>query len=185
MLEKYQTLPFWQRLVVVIALLIIIGGVFYQYMYKPKQKEITQLTSEFNKLRVENTEARKMEKELPNLEMNLQRLQFKLDAIKEILPSEKEIETFLNQFYQTALKFNLKVLKYSKRPEASYEEFLIKVPMEVEARGQYQNLRRFFKELAGSTRIVNVYNLKLKIGKGNKIVAGFEITTFRFKMESE
>ncbi len=183
MLEKYQQFPFWQKLIAIIVILAIIGFLYHNYVYKEKVSKIASMEKELNSLIVENTEARKMENELPNLERKIQQLEFNLEHLKEILPTDSEIERFLAGLYQTALKNNLRVPVYQKQPDADYEEFLIKVPMKYEANGKYNDLRRFYEALAQSTRIVNILNLDLKLEKKGGIVAKFELTTFRFKPE--
>jgi len=181
MLEKYQQIPFWQKLVAIIVILAVAGFLYNNYVYKEKVNQIASLEKQLNALIVENTEAKKMENELPNLERKIQQLEFNLEHLKEILPTDSEIERFLAGLYQTALKNNLRIPVYQKQPDANYEEFLIKVPMKYEARGRYNDLKRFYEALAQSTRIVNILNLDLKLEKAGGITAKFELTTFRFK----
>lgn len=187
MLEKFQQIPFWQKLLAVVVILLIVGFLYYNYVYKEKEKDIANLEKQLNSLIVENTEARKMENELPNLERKIQDLEFNLNYLTEILPTEREIESFLNDLYRMALRNNLRVPNWIKQPETDYQEFLMMIPMKVDATGSYHDLRRFFENLSQTTRIVNIVNLDLKIeqrrGGPGQIVAKFDLTTFRFKAE--
>lgn len=190
MLEKYQQIPFWQKLLAVLGVLIIVVFLYYNYSHKPKEEEISRLERQLNNLLVENTEARKMENELPNLEANIQQLEFTLRHLTEILPTDREIDTFLTGLHQTALKNNLIVSEYRKQPDSAYQEFLIRVPMRYRVSGQYHDLRRFFEALATTTRIVNIMNLDLQIQARSRdarggINASFDLTTFRFKADHE
>lgn len=183
MLEKYQQFPFWQKLLAVVAIVLIAGFLFYNYSYKEKEEEMERLERQLNSLMVENAEARKMEQELPNLEAKIRALEFDLQHLSEILPTEREAETFLASLYQRALSNNLLIPIYEKRPDTPYQEYLIKIPMRYEATGSYHDLRRFFEALAQATQIVNIINLDLQIETrrtGRTINAKFDLTTFRF-----
>jgi len=104
------------------------------------------------------------------------------------LPDEKEIPELLSAISTLGRDSGLDILVFRQKPEA-YREFYAEVPVEMQVRGTYHQVARFFDRVRQLDRIVNVTNIVLRdpevVGDELLLEATSRVTTFRFLSEEE
>jgi len=116
----------------------------------------------------------------------LNQLQEQQRALLRALPKQQEIPSFIGSIQEQAELAGLEVLNLSIDSEIP-EELYVKIPVDMQVRGGYHNVTRFFRSVSELRRIVNVENLQLKpetLAKGEtgpvKLRARFTAATFRY-----
>jgi type IV pilus assembly protein PilO len=115
-------------------------------------------------------------KEMDQLEQKLQ------EALTE-LPEKKEIDELLAQLNDVGKKSGLDISSISPQPETN-ASFFARIPIKMTVDGNYHEIAMFLQEVANMRRIVNVNNIRLRMGgrAGEKVILNSEFmaTTFRF-----
>jgi len=166
--EKILNLPAYQRMLIVLVVMVLIGVGFYFLVYQGQLEEHENLVKK--KTSVENT-LRKNQKIANNLELykkEYEKLQTKLEEALGELPLKKEIPSLLTNIGALAKEKGLEILRFKPKGEAP-KGFYAEVPVELKLRGSYHQAASFFAAVGNMERIVNIQNLKLG---GAKTVAG-------------
>ena len=181
--EKVLNLPGYQRLLIVLVVMIAIGAGFYAGVYQGQVEEYDQLLkrkqSAQELLKKNQRIASKLavyKEELAKLEKDLQ------EALGE-LPLEKEIPSLLTGIADLAKNEGLEILRFQPRGESG-KGFYAEVPVELKLSGSYHQAGLFFDAVGKMQRIVNIQNLKLggakDVGGRTNLAIDCRAITFRF-----
>lgn len=168
-----------------------VAAAWWYYLYQPTRVRRDQLLGQVARLQQDLFQKKQIAQELPKLEEARERLKGELDQALRRLPEEKEIPTLLTQINRLGQDAGL-TFSLFKPEKPSEDEFYTRVPIRIKAAGSYHALGKFFEELGGMERIVNITDLKLdpaSSGRGaqaqaapsNATIAGeFTAMTFTF-----
>ena len=164
---------------------IVVALTAANYFFYIQDLEIKIQQQQQHLARLEQTLADKQEiaqnlnerrKEMDQLEQKLQ------EALTE-LPEKKEIDELLAQLNDVGKKSGLDISSIAPMQETN-ASFFARIPIRMTVDGNYHEIAMFLQEVANMRRIVNVNNIKMRIGGrvGEKVVLGgeFMATTFRF-----
>ncbi len=149
------------QLLVLIALTVVAGIMFFFYVIQPVNLETESLRQNIGQLQAQIDQLRAMERKLPQYKRELATLQARLNELKIVLPDEKETTEIIRQVQQFALssQVHLKTFRPQKMvPKDMYDEW----PIQMEIEGFYNSLGAFFDKVAKHSRILNVNNLNIK-----------------------
>ena len=187
-LEKLLKLPRYQRIVISVVLLGLIGGGFFYFLYLPKHQELQSIQKKHQALQRDLQEAQKIARNLNRYRSEYQVMQKELENALKELPNEKEIPSLLTTISSLAKDNGLDVLRFKPGTE-SPQGFYASVPVSLTIVGNYHELGQFFASVGNLSRIVNVNNLEMGKPKvsGNKtlLTVDFLATTYRFLDASE
>lgn len=126
-------------------------------------------TAELEKRRVyEKKQARA--NQLPAYKAQLAEMQASFGALKDQLPSDTEIPGLILDISEKGLSNGLEIELFKPKPEIQ-KEFFAEKPIELKAKGTYDELAGFVSDLSALPRIVTINNIRLsplKIEKKNK-----------------
>jgi len=182
-LEKILKLPAYQRGLILLALVLVVVGLFVYLLYMPLQEEYAGLEKKNNSLQAKLQEDQRIADNLPKFKAEFEKMEVLLrDALKE-LPNDKEIPDLLTSITALAKESGLEVVRFkpgAERPKGFYAE----VPVELKLVGSYHEVALFSDAVGNLSRIVNINNLSLgspKDADGRTVLSiDCLVTTFRF-----
>ena len=181
-------MPLWQKVVVLGVVWLLLGGVFYYFLYSDKLAERNTLSAKLEELKNESAKKQKLAADLPRFKKEKEELNSQLQLALEQLPNEKEIANLLENISDAARGARLYILTFKPGKETP-RGFYAEVPIDMKIEGEYNSLISFFEKVAGLPRIVNMSNLNITSGKEVKgeivLSATFAATTFKFIPQPE
>lgn len=159
---------------------IVAGGYFV--LLSPVQVRIdalvvkrTQTQDEVNKVRAQVAEIERYKREVGELEK-------RLALLKDRLPSEKETPTLYRAVSTAAEQAGLGVALF--QPKAAVPKDVVsEIPITISAQGSYHQLAKFFEQVAGLPRVVNVNDFKMTgLGKSkDSMKADLTLATYMYR----
>jgi type IV pilus assembly protein PilO len=135
--------------------------------------------------------------QLPAYKTQLAEMQASFGALKDQLPSDTEIPGLILDISEKGLTNGLEIELFKPKPEIQ-QEFFAEKPIELKAKGSYNQLAGFVSDLSGLPRIVTINNIHLtpvtqeKNAEGNvkkseiaRLSLNATIKTFRYLNEEE
>jgi len=180
--------PNLQKIGILAETIILLGALYYSFLYSPRSDEMAKLTDSVEIAR--NEKAAKLQKaaNLSRLKKDIQQLEMELTKAIAQLPNKKEIADLLRTISAKASQSGLDILLFRPRAE-TYQEFYAEVPVDITVKGSFHNTVGFFDEVGRLNRLVNIDNIGFK----NPTVAGDNVilettsvaTAFRFLNDAE
>ena len=167
-----------KRLLILGAVVLVITGVFYYFLYGAKLEGIKNTVSEKQRLAAN----------LPKLKKEIEDLNNQFKLALEALPNEKEIANLLENISDAAKTARLDILTFKPGKETP-KGFYAEVTIDMKVEGGYNSVISFFEKVAGMPRIVNINGLNITSGKEVRgdimMSATFAATTFKFLPQPE
>jgi type IV pilus assembly protein PilO len=184
--EQISKLSGWQRWLILLLILIVLGGIWYFLLYKPVYTDMDKLRAEIRKLdsqiqrqRLAKIKRKKLQDEIKRIERNLKILQAKL-------PEEKEIPALLSTVTEmgrlNGLRFNL----FKKEKEIP-KDYYTEIPVKIQVRGGFHEVASFLYKIGTMPRIIHVSELKMgkykRDDSGGNLEASFKATTYKYEVK--
>ena len=187
--EKISALRRVHRIAICAGTFLLLGGLFFYFVYMPKSGSINELKKDYDDLQVKLTRARAAVKDFDKYQKQYKEAQERFRLALRLLPDKKEIPSLLESISKSGRRSGLEFLLFKPDKEVS-KGFYAEIPVKIQVKGGYHNLAIFFDEVAGLSRIVNISNIKIKGPKGAKeaerhLDASCVATTYRFVEASE
>jgi type IV pilus assembly protein PilO len=181
--------PAKKKLLLVLPPLIIIV-LFAVLLIKPAFEERKRLSEEVENQNNEIQTAQKGAEKLSTLMAENERLKNKLFELQMQLPEEREVSGLLRQVSELGIKSGLQIVSWKPRDKTIHpSKEIYEIPVEVEMRGNYHRFGQFFSSITKLSRIVNVYNINMRIAeqrqKGTILNVGFTAMTYSMIPEKE
>jgi type IV pilus assembly protein PilO len=184
MAESLDRQSVYVKLGVLLAIILIISGVYWYFFWSPKSEELTRARNELQKDRVKLNEYESIAQELPKFEQEFRKLDREFKEAASKLPEEKEIPSLIDSVYAAVSASGLESNTFAPKPEVK-KDIYAEIPIDMKVYGSYYDLANFFDRVSKLPRIVNIRDLNLtqekKRSAGDKIVldASFTAVTFR------
>lgn len=186
------------RKVAVFVIIGLVGGLLYwRFGFKSLREKVDETQVAHQTLVDEN---KRLEGDIPKfaeLRQKMAELQKTIDENQKALPTEAEVPHFFETLERKMTESGVEITKWKKGNEEPVETF-VKVPVEIELVGTFQQLKRFFASLVEQPaaapavddqgteereRIVSIENLSLSqpAARNREMVltAKFTAVTFR------
>jgi type IV pilus assembly protein PilO len=187
-LEKY---PIWQLgLAWVLGAGLVVGGWYFLYfsdIVAEKARSEAAVTKA-------ETDLQAAKDNLANYEDRVKEqaaLDRELKKKLEVVPVDSStIDHLMSTFQREARGVGLGIGAWTPKPEQFFD-FYAKIPVEVKAVGTWHEIGEFFRRVSEMTQIVNVEDVKMKIGKDFDdsgfplIEVEFVASTFRLLTDDE
>jgi type IV pilus assembly protein PilO len=189
LLSKLRALKTPGKIGVTLAALVVMGLLFYQFLYSDLSEDIGRAEAQRTDLETERVSYAKRKSEYLAYRSELRLLQEEQRELLRALPKKAEIPSFISNVQEQAELSGLEVLHIDIDPE-SPQDLYVKIPVKMEIRGTYHQIAKFFKNTSELRRIVNVENLSLtpersataeQMNAPTRMRAKFVAATFRFK----
>lgn len=186
--EQLLKLPNKQKIILLVALIVIEAAGLVYFLYLPKYKQFSELKAQHGKLQAEVEEKTKIANNLPKIQKEYNDLNLELDRALTELPNSKEIPSLLTSITTTGKNAGLDFLVFKPKPEVK-KDFYAEVPVDITVYGSYFSVANFFAAVANLPRIVNITNVDFAEVKNvnNRMMTKVNClaTTFRFLGKEE
>lgn len=154
-IEKYPTR---NKVIILLVVCGLLGGLFFYFMYLPKQKELDGLNIELDAAQRTYNEKKAIADNLQTFQEEVRRLNEKLALALTKLPNTSEIDKILIDLPNLAKEEELVVASF-KPGAQSAKGFYAEIPISLSLQGAYNRMAKFFEKIAKLNRIIAVGNV--------------------------
>jgi type IV pilus assembly protein PilO len=181
-----QSLPWYLRLVMFVAVAVIMYGGFWYFVTKPVRAETKVFKDEIAQLLPRNAQAQIASQRLNEFRAVYKARQEEYEELKALLPEQREITMVLQSVQDRARTNGLLLRKFLPRDDVQQENYSGK-KIEVSVTSSFASLRNFFEQLAHYQRIVSITNFQLnqadKQTSSRTVDATFDLTAYYVSAE--
>jgi type IV pilus assembly protein PilO len=184
--EKAERLKMFQRILIFVLTLGLLGGGFFSLFYLPKTTAIAQTNEEISNLERRLAVAKRKAKNLAKLEAEHREVAAQLKEAIELLPDKREIPSLLRNITTLGKESRLEFPLFTPQGERP-QDFYVEIPVNIVLSGKYNDVASFFDKVGRMDRIVNIHGISMKPEKemSTTLVTKCTAVTYRFKSEAE
>jgi type IV pilus assembly protein PilO len=188
LLEKILDRPRSHKVGILVGLLLGILAAYYSFVYTSQAEELARLSESLESARSEKSIKAKRASNLSQLRKELRELDDQLKEAVAQLPNKKEMAELLTNVANKAQESGLDIILFRPRTE-NYKDFYAEIPVEINVKGDYQNVAHFFDSVGKLTRLINIDSIGFKNPKLNgdqmMLETSTTATAYRFLDEAE
>ncbi len=182
-LEKLDSIPFKQRLVLYILFPLVGISLFAYSYYLPAQKEIAQCKARLKQTQERLSKLKLESKKLKKLKEEIEKTHKKYIEMSYLLPRGKEIPNLLADISNLGSDCHLDFVLFEPQKE-NIKDFYAELPIMLKLKGQFLQIKKFLQGISNTTRIINVRQISMKKAKsvGENVVLNvdLQLVTYRF-----
>jgi Tfp pilus assembly protein PilO len=110
--DFFETIPRYQRILIISLVVIIIFTCYYYFLIKPQLQELTDLTQKIDSLNTQIQSIRAVETQLSEVQSLNVELKRKILGLSRILPDTAEMDNFLREIVAKASEAGLTILSF-------------------------------------------------------------------------
>jgi len=176
--------PWYFGLAVGLVIGLVLFGVGYWQLLKPKRDEFDRLEAHLAELQTKIQEGRAARQQLPKFREEVRQLELELDKLLRILPARRNTPDLMRRIRSLAEQGDFSLKRFNPGLLAD-KEFFSEWPIAVNVEGTYHNLALFFDRISRFSRIINIEDLQiaaLTTSKGTHTISStFTAKTFVYK----
>ena len=181
--EKILSLPAYQRILIVVILMAVVGAGFFFLVYQGQLDDYERLSSRRDVAQRQLVKNQRIADKLDLYKEEYAKLQERLNEALGQLPLKKEIPSLLTKIGALAKDNGLDVIRFKPGKETP-KGFYAEVPVDLKLSGSYHQVAMFFDAVSKMKRIVNIQGLKLGNAKSSDgrtdLTVDCRAITFRF-----
>ena len=178
-MDQFNKLPLQQKIVAVLAGMVVFAGLIWYAMISPVEDEMvgnqgqkSQLIEQIDKLNTFISESKVKDRKGEKTKLEEEKSQF-----ETMLPRRERLAQFITEVADIAREAGLN-LRDIRRGEFGQQDYYLEIPIHMAVEGRFGQLVGFFQTLAEAGekheggRVVNIRNLELKtlpLGIADKI----------------
>ena len=147
----------------ILAILILCGLVLfmgYKMIVIDKISELDNVVSKESSLKITYASKQARANQLPAFRLQLREMQQSFGSLIKQLPSGTEIPGLILDISEKGLSNGLQIELFKPKSE-NQKEFYAEKPIELKAKGTYNQLAAFVSDISGLPRIVTISNIRL------------------------
>ncbi|ASK54352.1 fimbrial protein [Vibrio tarriae] len=185
-LDEISEWPLLPQLVVILLIMLLIQGAGYWFYLMPKQDEIALLKQEEETVKATLRIKANKVAVLPQIQAQLDELKERYDFLLRQLPVQKELASMLASVNQLGLDNSLTFTRIDWGERES-QEFLYRLPLNIELTGNYHDIGDFSEAIAKLPRIINFDDVDWQRVSQESSTLHFRVRayTYQFKQEVE
>ncbi len=185
----FEEIPEWPlipQIVMVVLMVLILQGAGYWFFLKPQLEALEGLTQKEQTLKTTVVIKANKAATLPKLKEQLDELSERYDYLSRQLPVQKELANMLASVNEVGLKNSLTFTRIDWG-EKQNQEFLYRLPLNIELTGDYHNIGDFTQAIAELPRIINFDDIDWQRVSQESSTLHFRVRayTYQFKPEVE
>jgi type IV pilus assembly protein PilO len=181
-----QSLPWYVRLLMFVAVAAGMYGGFWYFVTKPIGAETKVFKDEIAQLLPRNAQAQIASQRLNEFRAVYKLRQEEYEELKALLPEQRELTMVLQSVQDRARTNGLVLRKFLPKDDIQQENYNGK-KIEVSVTSSFASLRNFFEQLAHYQRIVSITNFQLnqadKQSPSRTVDATFDLTAYYVSAE--
>ncbi len=159
-MDSIFKLPNSKKLLILVGILIVITGLYYQSFFSPRQEELKILDDDLSRLVKELNQSKAITRDYQKFKEQVAKLNEELKNALTQLPNEKEIPEILKNITNLGKESNLEFALFRPKGEEP-QQFYANVPIELTVTGSYHNTGIFFDKVGKLPRIINVVDFNM------------------------
>lgn len=185
-LDEIAEWPLLPQLLVILLLMLLVQGAGYWFYLMPKQDEIVALKQEEETVKATLRIKANKVAALPQIQAQLDELKERYDFLLRQLPVQKELASMLASVNQLGLDNSLTFTRIDWG-ERQTQEFLYRLPLNIELTGNYHDIGDFSEAIAKLPRIINFDDVDWQRVSQESSTLHFRVKayTYQFKQEVE
>ncbi len=154
-------LPLTAKIGVGLLFAILPAVAYYVVFHTEVEDEIAAAKNQHAKLQTDLAAAKRAEEAYRLDVEDLNRRQRNKAELMKVLPEAAEYHAFLSSVQTVANLVGVELVGWTPREEVP-EQFYARVPMQLELRGRFHHLAKFFYNVGQSERIINMENIAIR-----------------------
>lgn len=183
-IEEIAEWPLLAQVAVMLLLVAVIQGFGYWFYLKPQAEHIDELKIKEQTLK--STVVIKANKvaTLPKLQAQLAELSERYDYLSKQLPVQKELASMLASVNEVGLKNSLTFTRIDWGQKQN-QEFLYRLPLNIELTGDYHNIGDFTQAIAELPRIINFDDVYWQRVSQESSTLHFRVRAYTYQFKPE
>lgn len=198
-LADFAKRPTGYKVAVFAGIGALLGLLYWQFLLSPLRTERNELEANHQDLTAQSARLDREMVEYAKLSERSTQLRAMIEQNQKALPTGAELPAFFETLNRKIGEAGVEVKKWDYKREIPVEAF-IKVPLEIEVTGTFNQLKRFFSSLVPRDelpaiegapppereRIITIENLTLSVpqGKSRELLLSATFTASTFRQES-
>ncbi|WP_394145991.1 type IV pilus inner membrane component PilO [Vibrio atypicus] len=183
-LEDIAEWPLIPQLVVTVLFIVVIQAAGYWFYLKPKVENLERLKQRESVLKsTVRIKANKVAT-LPKLQAQLDELSERYDYLSRQLPVQKELASMLASVNEEGLKNSLTFTRIDWGQKQN-QEFLYRLPLNIELTGDYHNIGDFSQAIAELPRIINFDDVDWQRVSQESSTLHFRVRAYTYQFKPE
>ncbi|WP_159656237.1 type 4a pilus biogenesis protein PilO [Vibrio atypicus] len=183
-LEDIAEWPLIPQLVVTVLFIVVIQAAGYWFYLKPKVENLERLKQQESVLKsTVRIKANKVAT-LPKLQAQLDELSERYDYLSRQLPVQKELASMLASVNEEGLKNSLTFTRIDWGQKQN-QEFLYRLPLNIELTGDYHNIGDFSQAIAELPRIINFDDVDWQRVSQESSTLHFRVRAYTYQFKPE
>ncbi|MCX9462603.1 type 4a pilus biogenesis protein PilO [Vibrio cholerae] len=183
-LDEISEWPLLPQLVVILFIMLLIQGAGYWFYLIPKQDEIALLKQEEETVKATLRIKANKVAVLPQIQAQLDELKERYDFLLRQLPVQKELASMLASVNQLGLDSSLTFTRIDWGERES-QEFLYRLPLNIELTGSYHDIGDFSQAIAKLPRIINFDDVDWQRVSQESSTLHFRVRAYTYQFKQE
>lgn len=183
-LDEISEWPLLPQLVVILLIMLLIQGTGYWFYLMPKQDEIALLKQEEETVKATLRIKANKVAVLPQIQAQLDELKERYDFLLRQLPVQKELASMLASVNQLGLDSSLTFTRIDWGERES-QEFLYRLPLNIELTGSYHDIGDFSQAIAKLPRIINFDDVDWQRVSQESSTLHFRVRAYTYQFKQE
>ncbi len=183
-LDEISEWPLRPQLVVILLIMLLIQGAGYWFYLMPKQDEIALLKQEEETVKATLRIKANKVAVLPQIQAQLDELKERYDFLLRQLPVQKELASMLASVNQLGLDSSLTFTRIDWGERES-QEFLYRLPLNIELTGSYHDIGDFSQAIAKLPRIINFDDVDWQRVSQESSTLHFRVRAYTYQFKQE
>jgi len=149
-----------RKIILVLVMVVLIFGLYWQFAYKGKARTINRLRSDLSNKQAKLNENEAIARNLPRFKEEVKKLNQQLGKVVQELPNSREIPNLLETVSNLGALNGLEVIYLKPRNDVD-KGFYAEVPIAIKVRGGYHEMGLFLDALSRLPRIINVSDITM------------------------
>lgn len=183
----FEEMPEWPVLpqILIIGVLVVLLQLFGAWFYlMPQLDELEQIRQQEVTLKSSiRTKAIKVAA-LPQLQAQLNELNTRYEFLLKQLPVQKELASMLSSVNDLGLKNSLSFTRVDWG-EKQVQEFLYRLPLNIELTGNYDNIGQFSEAIAKLPRIISLHDVEWNRVSQESSTLHFRVRAYTYQFKPE
>ncbi|HAS3626340.1 TPA: type 4a pilus biogenesis protein PilO [Vibrio cholerae] len=183
-LDEISEWPLLPQLLVILLIMLLIQGAGYWFYLMPKQDEIALLKQEEETVKATLRIKANKVAVLPQIQAQLDELKESYDFLLRQLPVQKELASMLASVNQLGLDSSLTFTRIDWGERES-QEFLYRLPLNIELTGSYHDIGDFSQAIAKLPRIINFDDVDWQRVSQESSTLHFRVRAYTYQFKQE
>ncbi|PQJ88185.1 type IV pilus inner membrane component PilO [Aliivibrio sifiae] len=183
-LDEITEWPLIPQLLMILLLCVFVQAAGYWFWLQPIMEDTEQLKRDEISLKTTVKYKYNQVAAMPEMENQLNELNLRYEFLAQQLPAQKELASMLSGINQVGIQNKLTFTRIDWG-EKQNQEFLYKLPLNIELTGQYHDIGSFSEAIADLPRIVSLENIDIQRVSRESSTLHFRVMAYTYQFRGK